>query len=54
MKEKELQKYIKDDPNLARKITYEEFQNSIIPCEDLDDGVKEAYEEYRQFTENDK
>lgn len=52
MKSEGLEEYLKDDPSLTRKISYEELQNSIISCVDLDDGVEEAYEEYRKFTEN--
>lgn len=52
MKAKGLNEYLTDTPSLTQKITYKEFQNSIISCVDFDDGVEEAYEEYRKFTEN--
>lgn len=51
MKLKGLKEYLEEDPSLTRKITYEEFQNSIILCDDLDDGVEEVYETYRNLIE---
>lgn len=51
MKTKGLNEYLKDSPSLTQKITYEEFQNSIISCDDLDDGVEEVYETYRNLIE---
>lgn len=52
MKSKGLKEYLEDDPSLTQKITYEEFQNSIISCADLDDGVEDAYKTYKQVIEN--
>lgn len=49
MKAKGLNEYLKDDPSLTKKLTYEEFQNSIVLCADLDDGIEEAYEKYRKL-----
>lgn len=51
MKSKGLQEILKENPSLTRKLTYEEFQNSIVSCENLDDGIEEAYEIYRKFIE---
>ncbi len=52
MHSKGLRECLKDDPSLTKKLTYEEFQNSIVSCADLDDGIEEAYEKCRKFTEN--
>lgn len=48
MKLKGLKECLEEDPSLTRKITYEEFQNSIVSCADLDDGVEEAYDSYKK------
>lgn len=47
---KGLKEYLKDDPTLTQKLTYEEFQNSNVLCAHLDDGVEETYETYRNFS----
>lgn len=51
MKQKGLIEVLQEDSSLTREITYEEFQNSIVSCADLDDGVEEAYRTYRNFIE---
>lgn len=52
MKSKGLKEYLEEDPSLTRKLTYEELQNNIVSCTDLDDSIEEAYRTYRNFIEN--
>lgn len=51
MKSKGLNEILEENPSLTRELTYEEFKNSIVLCADLDDGVEEAYETYKNFIE---
>lgn len=43
-----LERFLEQDPSLTRKISYEEFQNSMVSFSELDDGIEEAYESYKK------
>lgn len=54
IKQKGLQQYLEDDPSLAEKISYDEFQNRInAHCSNsnMDDGVAEAFESFKLVSE---
>lgn len=52
IKPKGLSDYLREDPSLTRKITYEEFKNSEVSGASLDDGIEEAYNAYKEILDS--
>lgn len=52
MYQKGLKEYLEEDPSLTKELIYKEFQNSIVSCDDLDNGIEAAYDSYKKAKTN--
>lgn len=48
IKPKGLKEILEENPSLARKVTYEEFEDGACTPRDEEEPLERAYESYRQ------